>query len=125
MSKWKKEDLVNHLKKKSPTSGNKDDLLKSCMLWKCLTSLGRNDLLKNNARELQIKANGMNVQLRSQKLCETLEQMKEELLDVHVDQEQLLIESTNAVIEDFNNVTCNFKLIKLITFAHKIPTQLK
>ena len=57
-----------------------------------------------NVRELQIKANGMHVELHSQKRCEILEQIKEVLLDVYVDQEQLLIESTNAVIEDFNNV---------------------
>ena len=46
----------------------------------------------------------MHVQLRSQKRCETIEQMKEVLLDVYVDQDQLLIDSTNSVIEDFNNV---------------------
>ena len=86
MSKWKKEDLVNHLKKKSPTSGNKDDLLKRCMLWKCLTSLRTNYLLRMNARELQIKANGMHVQSRSQKSCEILDQMNEALLDICVHQ---------------------------------------
>ena len=46
-------------------------------------------------------------------------------LDAHDDQEQELIESTNAVVEDFNNVAQNFKLIKLVKFACKIPTQLK
>ena len=61
------------------------------MLWKCLMSLGRNDLLKMNARELQIKANDMHAQLHSQKRCETLEQMKEALLDVCVDEEKSLI----------------------------------
>ena len=36
MQTQKKEDLVNYLKKKkAPTSGNEDDFLKRCMLWKC------------------------------------------------------------------------------------------
>ena len=51
MSKWKKEDLLKYLKSnKAPTSGNKDDLLKRCMLWKCLISLERTDILKMNVR---------------------------------------------------------------------------
>ena len=51
-------------------------------------SVGRSDLLNMNVRELQIKANAMRVQLRSQKRCEMLEQMQEVLVGVHVDHEQ-------------------------------------
>ena len=61
-------------------------------------------LLSVNVRELQIKADAMHVQLRSQKSCETLEQTQEVLVDVCVDHEQLLKESTNAVIEDIDNI---------------------
>ena len=46
----------------------------------------------------------MHVQLRSLKRCETLEQAHEVLVDVCVDHEQLLKDSTNAVIEDIDNI---------------------
>ena len=59
-------------------------------------SVGRSDLLNMNVRELKIKADAMHAQLRSQ--------MQEVLVDVCVDHEQLLKESTNAVIEDIDNI---------------------
>ena len=61
--------------------------------------MGISDILNMNVRELQIKADAIHVQLCSQKRCEILEQTQEVLVDIYVDHEQLLKESTNAAVE--------------------------
>lgn len=67
MSKWKRNNLVQYLKdSNAPKSGNKEDLIKRCMLWKNLMLMGRSDSLNMNIRELQIKAGTMRMQLHSQ-----------------------------------------------------------
>ena len=74
------------------------------MLWKNLLLMGRSDLLNMNARELEIKADAMRAQLHARKRCETLKQMHDVLVNICIDKDQLLKDSTNYVIEDEDNI---------------------
>ena len=74
------------------------------MLWKKLLLMGRSDLLNMNARELEIKADAMRAQLHARKRCETLKQMHDVLVNICIDKDQLLKDSTNYVIEDEDNI---------------------